>query len=95
MPAVAVTLACPEALVLAVPALSVAVAPLFKTGASLHHVDNGIDSGEVIHDVLGTHIDPEDSILELRWNNFNHSLFPALHQGLALLASRRSTEGTP
>jgi hypothetical protein len=50
----------------------------------------------VIHDVLGTHIDPEDSILELRWNNFNHSLFPALHQGLALLAGNdRFTEGTP
>ncbi|QNP48177.1 N(5)-hydroxyornithine transformylase PvdF [Diaphorobacter aerolatus] len=57
-----------------------------KTGASLHYVDNGIDSGEVIFDVLGTDIDPLDSILELRWNNFNHSLFPALHQGLALLA---------
>lgn len=74
---------------------SIAAPPLLKTGASLHYVDNGIDSGEVIHDVLGTHIDPEDSILELRWNNFNHSLFPAFHQGLALLASRRSTEGTP
>jgi hypothetical protein len=49
-------------------------------------VDNGIDSGEVIYDVLGTDIAPDDSILELRWNNFNRSLFPALHQGLALLA---------
>jgi len=57
-----------------------------KTGASLHYVDNGIDSGEVIFDVLGTDIAPEDTILELRWNNFNRSLFPALHQGLALLA---------
>lgn len=56
------------------------------TGASLHYVDNGIDSGEVIYDVLGTAIDPGDSILELRWNNFRQSLFPALHQGLMLLA---------
>jgi folate-dependent phosphoribosylglycinamide formyltransferase PurN len=57
-----------------------------KTGASLHYVDTGIDSGEVIFDVLGTEIDPADTILELRWNNFHRSLFPALHQGLALLA---------
>lgn len=57
-----------------------------KTGASLHYVDTGIDSGEVIFDVLATDIDPGDTILELRWNNFNRSLFPALHQGLALLA---------
>jgi hypothetical protein len=52
-------------------------------------VDNGIDSGEVIHDALRTTIDPNDTILELRWNNFNHSLFPALHEGLALLAGQR------
>ncbi|MDQ0590042.1 formyltransferase family protein [Variovorax paradoxus] len=64
----------------------VATKPVVKTGASLHYVDNGIDSGEVIFDVLGTDIGPEDSILELRWNNFNRSLFPAMHQGLALLA---------
>ena len=57
-----------------------------RTGASLHYVDNGIDSGEVIFDVLDTPIAPEDTILELRWNNFNRSLFPAMHQGLALLA---------
>ncbi len=57
-----------------------------KTGASLHYVDTGIDSGEVIFDELGTAIDPADTILELRWNNFHRSLFPALHQGLALLA---------
>ncbi|MBO9642805.1 MAG: N(5)-hydroxyornithine transformylase PvdF [Pseudacidovorax sp.] len=57
-----------------------------RTGASLHYVDNGIDSGEVIHDVLGTDIAPEDNILELRWNNFNRSLFPAMHEGLALLS---------
>ena len=57
-----------------------------KTGASLHYVDTGIDSGEVIFDVLATDIDPDETILELRWNNFNRSLFPALHQGLALLA---------
>ncbi|TJZ64739.1 formyltransferase family protein [Chitiniphilus eburneus] len=53
------------------------------TGASFHYVDNGIDSGEVIVDVLDTYIDPADTILELRWNNFNRSLFPALAQGLA------------
>ena len=69
---------------------SAAVAPLFKTGASLHYVDNGIDSGEVIHDVLDTRIAPGDTILELRWNNFNNSLFPALVQGLAHMASLRS-----
>ena len=57
-----------------------------KTGASFHYVDNGIDSGEVIHDVLGTDISPEDTILELRWNNFNRSLFPALSQGLEIMA---------
>lgn len=51
-------------------------------------MDNGIDSGEVIHDALRTTIDPGDTILELRWNNFNHSLFPALHEGLALLAKQ-------
>jgi hypothetical protein len=32
--------------------------------------------------VLKTEIDKEDTILELRWNNFNRSLFPALHEGL-------------
>ena len=57
-----------------------------RTGASLHYVDNGIDSGEVIFDVLDTPIAPEDTILELRWNNVNRSLFPAMHQGLMLLA---------
>ncbi|XOM73826.1 N(5)-hydroxyornithine transformylase PvdF, partial [Pseudomonas aeruginosa] len=41
-----------------------------------HYVDNGIDSGEVFHDVLKTKISPDDTILELRWNNFNDSLFP-------------------
>jgi len=56
------------------------------TGASFHFVDNGIDSGEVIVDVLNTRIDPQDTILELRWNNFNNSLFPALHQGLTQMA---------
>ncbi|WP_148713621.1 formyltransferase family protein [Chitinolyticbacter meiyuanensis] len=59
------------------------VARVPMTGASFHYVDNGIDSGEVIVDVLDTHIDPADTILELRWNNFNRSLFPALAQGLA------------
>lgn len=57
-----------------------------KTGASFHYVDNGIDSGEVIADVLETPIAPEDTILELRWNNFNNSLFPALRLGLEHLA---------
>lgn len=56
------------------------------TGASFHYVDNGIDSGEVILDVLNTRIDPRDTILELRWNNFNNSLFPALRQGVAHMA---------
>jgi folate-dependent phosphoribosylglycinamide formyltransferase PurN len=62
--------------------------PLYLTGASFHYVDNGIDSGEVFHDVLKTEISPEDTILELRWNNFNNSLFPALHEGLELLAQK-------
>lgn len=64
------------------------VATLLKTGASFHYVDNGIDSGEVIADVLNTDIDPEDTILELRWNNFHNSLFPALVQGLEIMAQR-------
>lgn len=67
---------------------SVPVEPLYLTGASFHYVDNGIDSGEVFHDVLKTKISPDDTILELRWNNFNDSLFPALHEGLALLAEK-------
>jgi folate-dependent phosphoribosylglycinamide formyltransferase PurN len=58
------------------------------TGASFHYVDNGIDSGEVIVDALETRIDPADTILELRWNNFNRSLFPAMDLGLAALAGR-------
>jgi folate-dependent phosphoribosylglycinamide formyltransferase PurN len=57
-----------------------------KTGASFHYVDNGIDSGEVIADALNTPIAPDDTILELRWNNFNNSLFPALHRGLEIMA---------
>lgn len=61
------------------------VTPLFKTGASFHYVDPGIDSGEVIVDILNTHIDPHDTIHELRWNNFNSSLFPALYEGLMVL----------
>jgi folate-dependent phosphoribosylglycinamide formyltransferase PurN len=56
------------------------------TGASFHYMDNGVDSGEVIVDVLNTKIVPHDTILELRWNNFNNSLFPALYQGLAQMA---------
>lgn len=62
------------------------VPPVTKTGASFHYVDGGIDSGEVIFDVLNTDIEHGDTIIELRWNNFNHSLFPALHEGLAVLA---------
>ena len=65
-----------------------AVPALLRTGASFHYVDRGIDSGEVILDVLKTDIDPGDSILELRWNNFNNSLFPALYQGLTHLAGQ-------
>jgi folate-dependent phosphoribosylglycinamide formyltransferase PurN len=65
-----------------------AVEPVTMTGASFHYVDNGIDSGEVIFDVLDTPIAPGDTILELRWNNFQRSLFPALEQGLAILADR-------
>jgi folate-dependent phosphoribosylglycinamide formyltransferase PurN len=60
------------------------------TGASFHYVDNGIDSGEVVFDVLDTPIAPDDTILELRWNNFNNSLFPALEQGLWVLARQQS-----
>lgn len=63
-----------------------------RTGASLHYVDHGIDSGEVIHEALNTTIAQDDTILELRWNNFNRSLFPALHQGLAMLAADRRKE---
>lgn len=66
-----------------------------KTGASLHYMDTGIDSGEVIHDVLGTQIAPEDTILELRWNNFNRSLFPALSEGLLMLARERQDVAQP
>ncbi|CAM4368448.1 formyltransferase family protein [Pseudoalteromonas ostreae] len=57
-----------------------------KTGASLHYIDQGIDSGPVIHDVLNTPITPTDTIFELRWNNFQQSLFPAMTQGLYELA---------
>lgn len=72
------------------------VAPLLKTGASFHYVDNGVDSGEVIADVLGTDIDPQDTILELRWNNFRNSLFPALRLGLEVLARERGDgQGPP
>ncbi|CAN7282229.1 N(5)-hydroxyornithine transformylase PvdF [Trinickia sp. LjRoot230] len=63
------------------------------TGASFHYVDNGIDSGEVIADVLATPINPCDTILELRWNNFNRSLFPALDRGLSIVAESFAKEG--
>lgn len=69
---------------------TVPVPPVSMTGASFHYVDQGIDSGEVIFDVLATPIAPDDTILEMRWNNFQQSLFPALHQGLALLAETPS-----
>lgn len=62
------------------------VSPLYKTGASFHYVDNGIDSGEIITDALNTYINPDDTILELRWNNFQLSLFPAMINGLKLMA---------
>ncbi|MXN73591.1 N(5)-hydroxyornithine transformylase PvdF [Burkholderia sp. 4701] len=65
-----------------------AIEPVTMTGASFHYVDNGIDSGEVICDVLDTPIAPDDTILELRWNNFERSLFPALERGLDILADR-------
>lgn len=65
---------------------------LSRTGASFHLVDNGIDSGEVIVDVLDTPIAPDDSILALRWRNFQRSLFPAMHLGLAMLAGLPTDE---
>jgi folate-dependent phosphoribosylglycinamide formyltransferase PurN len=65
---------------------TIAVPPLLKTGASFHYVDDGIDSGEVITDLLKTDIDPADTIFELRWNNFHNSLFPALAKGLEIMA---------
>lgn len=63
----------------------VSITPVLKTGASFHYVDNSIDSGEVITDVLNTEISPEDTIFELRWNNFHNSLFPALTRGLEIM----------
>ncbi len=68
------------------------VPALTKTGASFHYVDNGIDSGEVIADVLNTDIGREDTIFELRWNNFQRSLFPALIQGLEIMAKCEPAE---
>lgn len=62
------------------------IEPVNMTGASFHYVDSGIDSGEVIADVLATTINCEDSILEMRYNNFMQSLFPAMYQGLKKLA---------
>ncbi|MET5115431.1 N(5)-hydroxyornithine transformylase PvdF, partial [Burkholderia pseudomallei] len=49
------------------PGRTMPVEPLRMTGASFHYVDTGVDSGEVIHDVRNTEIDPDDTILELRW----------------------------
>lgn len=65
-----------------------AIAPLLKTGASFHYVDDGIDSGEVITDALDTCIEPDDTIIELRWRNFHDSLFPTLVRGLETMAER-------
>ncbi len=70
---------------------TVAVPPLLKTGASFHYVDNGVDSGEVITDLLNTDIDPQDTIFELRWNNFHNSLFPTLSKGLEMIAKRSTS----
>jgi hypothetical protein len=42
----------------------------------------------VIRDVLNTEIDKNDTILELRWNNFNRGLFPALNEGLTIMAGQ-------
>lgn len=67
---------------------TVPVAVVDRTGASFHYVDSGIDSGEVVVDALNTVIDPEDTILELRWNNFTHSLLPLLVTGLEAVAGR-------
>lgn len=69
---------------------SIAIAPILKTGASFHYVDDGVDSGEVITDLLNTDIDPGDTILELRWNNFHNSLFPALYNGLMIMAGNEN-----
>jgi folate-dependent phosphoribosylglycinamide formyltransferase PurN len=66
------------------------VVPIARTGASLHFIDHGIDSGEVIYDVLETRIDRADTIYELRWNNFHQSMFPALEHGLLRLAKQLS-----
>ncbi|ALU43408.1 formyltransferase family protein [Pseudoalteromonas rubra] len=60
-----------------------------KTGASFHYIDQGIDSGPVITDVMDTHINPDDTIIEMRWNNFQQSLFPAMINGLKILAEQR------
>ena len=65
---------------------TVTVPVINKTGASFHYVDQGIDSGPVITDCLFTEIAADDTIFELRWNNFNNSLFPAMISGLQLLA---------
>lgn len=67
----------------------IAIPPVLKTGASFHYVDDGIDSGEVITDLLNTDIDPTDTIIELRWNNFRNSLFPTLSNGLAIMAKSK------
>ncbi|AZZ99763.1 formyltransferase family protein [Pseudoalteromonas sp. R3] len=68
---------------------TVSVPVIDKTGASFHYIDQGIDSGPVITDVMNTHINPDDTIIEMRWNNFQQSLFPAMINGLKLLAEQR------
>lgn len=69
---------------------TVPVQALDRTGASFHYVDTGIDSGEVMVDALNTPISAEDTILELRWNNFNASLLPLLVTGLEKISEGAS-----
>lgn len=57
---------------------SVPVEPLYLTGASFHYVDNGIDSGEVFHDVLKTKISPDDTILEPALEQLQRQSVPGL-----------------
>ena len=64
---------------------SMPITPIHTTGASLHYVNTEIDAGEVIHDVAKTHVEPNDTLIELRWKNFHQSLFPAVKEGLVLL----------
>jgi folate-dependent phosphoribosylglycinamide formyltransferase PurN len=69
---------------------TISVDVVTKTGASFHYVDSGIDSGEIICDLLNTDIEKNDTIYELRWNNFNKSLFPIMYKGLMILAEEET-----